>query len=343
VAVDPRWEAFAAREPYFAILTSPRFLRAQFTEEREREFFESGQTLVDYICQLIEERVAPDFAPTAILEYGCGVGRLALPLARRAGARGGTVVAVDHSPAMLAAARGEAERRGIRNAAFRTPSEFDEDDAARVFDLICCVLVLQRMPQDAGLALIRWLLSRLAPGGIAVFSVPYASTASPAVQATRWVRRHVPGVNAALNLARRRAPGEPFLASHTYDLSRVMSVVQEQLVGTMNVLLEPQEGLNTALLFVEAPIAAETGRRLPVPAPGTTGRAGVVDVATLIQETSIDDLNRSAEEYFASLKDWEHHLTKPFSQAHETPTLLASMAAATARLTPHQAPLCGRW
>ena len=134
-------------------------------------------------------------------------------------------------------------------------------------------------------------------------------------------------VNAAVNLARRRAPGEPFLASHTYDLSRVMSVVQEQLVGTMNVLLEPQEGLNTALLFVEAPIGAGTGRGLAVPAPGTTGRAGVVDVATLIQDTSIDDLNRSAEEYFASLKDWEHHLTKPFSQAHETPTLLAGMAA----------------
>ena len=51
-----------------------------------------------------------------------------------------------------------------------------------------------------------------------------------------------------------------------------MSVVQEQLAGTTNVLLEPQEGLCTALLFVEAPIAAGTGRRPRSPRPGY-GRA----------------------------------------------------------------------
>jgi len=28
---DPRWEAFAAREPYFAVLTDPKFLRANLT------------------------------------------------------------------------------------------------------------------------------------------------------------------------------------------------------------------------------------------------------------------------------------------------------------------------
>jgi SAM-dependent methyltransferase len=43
-------------------------------------------------------------------------------------------------------------------------------------------------------------------------------------------------------------------------------------------------------------------------------------------EAEIQAWNRAAEEYFASLKTWDHHLAKPFSQVEETPTLLASVA-----------------
>jgi hypothetical protein len=43
---DPPFEAFAAREPYFAVLTDPRFLRANLTAEYEREFFASGEDTV---------------------------------------------------------------------------------------------------------------------------------------------------------------------------------------------------------------------------------------------------------------------------------------------------------
>ena len=31
LAADPRWEAFAAAEPYFAVLTAPRFKQAELT------------------------------------------------------------------------------------------------------------------------------------------------------------------------------------------------------------------------------------------------------------------------------------------------------------------------
>jgi SAM-dependent methyltransferase len=313
-APDPRWEAFAAREPYFAILTAPQFLREQLTPDSEREFFDSGEALVDYMFRLVEQRLAPDFAPTSILEYGCGVGRLAFPFARRAARRGGTVVAVDRSPVMLSLARREAERRGIANITFATPSEFRA--ASRTFDFACCYLVLQRMKEEQGLTVLRDVIARLAPGGIAVFLIPYRSTVGPAVQALRWVRQRAPFANRLINRLRGRRGADPFLSSHTYDLSRLVNVVQEQLAGTMNVLLEPQEGLNTALFFLEAPMAAGTA----------LSSGSIVDVAALTAGTSVEALNRAAEEYFSALTDREHQLTKPFSQAHETPALLTGMA-----------------
>jgi SAM-dependent methyltransferase len=88
-------------EPYFTVLTDPRFLRANLTEESRAEFFRSGDALVDFLVRTIQLRLAPDFAPTAILDYGCGPGRLAVPLARLAARRGGTVTAVDRSPRTL--------------------------------------------------------------------------------------------------------------------------------------------------------------------------------------------------------------------------------------------------
>jgi SAM-dependent methyltransferase len=314
-APDPRWEVFAAREPYFAVLTAPKFLRAQLTPDAEREFFESGEMLVDYMFRLIEARLAPDFAPTSILEYGCGVGRLAIPLARRAGRRGGRVLAVDRSPVMLGLARREAERRAVGNIVFAPPAEFRAED--RSFDFACCYLVLQRMREHEGLRVIREVLARLAPGGIAAFSIPYQSTVGPAVRALRWGRERLPFVNSLINLLRGQPRSDPFIASHTYDLSRLVNVIQEQLVATMNVLLEPQTGLNTALLFLEAPMTIRS--------PVRSDRA--VDVAALTAGTSAEELNRAAEEYFSGLTDREHHLTKPFSQPHETPALLTSMAA----------------
>lgn len=184
-APDPRWEAFAAREPYVAVLTAPKFLRAHLTPDAEREFFESGEALVDYMFRLIEARLSPDFAPTSILEYGCGVGRLAIPLAQPAGRRGGRVLAVDRSPMMLGLAGREAERRAIDNIVFAPPAEFRADD--RSLDFACCYLVLQRMRENEGLRVIREALARLAPGCIAAFSIPaYQSTVGPAVRALRW-------------------------------------------------------------------------------------------------------------------------------------------------------------
>jgi SAM-dependent methyltransferase len=325
--VAPRWEAFAEREPYFAVLPTPQFLRANLTADAERQFFESGEALVEGMFRQIEERLVADFAPTSILEYGCGIGRLAIPLARRAARRGGTVVAVDRSPVMLDLARREAERHGVDNVVCVTPAECRAGD--KTFDFISCYFVLQRVPQAAGLRLIRDLLARLAPGGIAALLVPYESSVGAPIRTVRWLREQAPLVNGLINVLRGRPAADPFIASHPYELSRVLGVVQEQIAGSMNVLLEPHEDLKMALLFLERPLTITP--RIPARSFETTTlerrHESIIDVASVMADTSIEQLNRDAERYFSTLSDKEHHLTKPFSRPHETPALLSDMAA----------------
>ena len=96
---------------------------------------------------VIDAGLAPQFAPMSMLECGCGLGRLALPLARRPG----SVTAVDRSPVMLDLARREAERRGLGHIAFETPADLFA--APRRFDLVVCYHVLQRLPPVEAMAL----------------------------------------------------------------------------------------------------------------------------------------------------------------------------------------------
>lgn len=52
----------------------------------------------------------------------------------------------------------------------------------------------------------------------------------------------------------------------------------------------------------------------------------LIDVRSLLGKLSVEESNRFAEEYFARLSDWTHHLSKPFGSFDETPQLLINFA-----------------
>jgi ubiquinone/menaquinone biosynthesis C-methylase UbiE len=52
----------------------------------------------------------------------------------------------------------------------------------------------------------------------------------------------------------------------------------------------------------------------------------LIDVQSLIAAKSVEEHCRLAEEYFAHLGDWTHHLAKPYGAVDETPQLLVNFA-----------------
>jgi 2-polyprenyl-3-methyl-5-hydroxy-6-metoxy-1,4-benzoquinol methylase len=358
---DARFDRFAAREPYFSILTDPAFLRARLTPEREREFFASGEAVVSWILSVIDAGIAPQFAPMSVLEYGCGIGRLAVPLARRPG----SVTAVDRSPAMLDLAKGESSRRGVGHIVFQTPYELGA--SGRTFDLVICYHVLQRLRRKAALDLMRRLTALIGCDGVGVFQWPYRASEDGLVRATRWLRESVPGVNPLVNVIRRNPAGDPFIPTHTFDLNEGLAVLEDAGARVVQVAFERHSDIDYAIAFVRRERAGRTIARQPASAASeprersepaerrasdgvgeSGGRGPRASAASEPRERSepaerraseragesegrspsdgIDAYNRAAEAYFSSLSDWNHHLAKPFSQIDETPTLLASVA-----------------
>jgi SAM-dependent methyltransferase len=320
VQPDRKWEAFAEREPFFAVFTDPKFLSANRTANQEREFFDSGELLVDSIFHTIRKRLAPDFEPESVLEYGCGPGRLAIPFARRSG----SVTAVDRSPAMLAAARREAARQNAGNIHFKTAAEFAA--APRKFDLVNSYLLFQRLPPIRGLALFRQLLGRIGSGGIGVFHFLYRGTASPMVRVSRGLRERVGIINGIANVARRKAFSEPFIPSHIYDVDEVFGILVDAGFENSHVSFEDHEEMTSAIVFVQAPPSFAPADHDVEPASMEQVSDAMIDVREMIARTSIDDLNRTAEDYFSSLTEWEHHLAKPFAKPDEAPPILIGVA-----------------
>ncbi|HXJ51750.1 MAG TPA: class I SAM-dependent methyltransferase [Burkholderiales bacterium] len=137
---------------------------------------------------LFVEGVRASVAPGAtVLDYGCGTGRIALELARRAYRLEG----VDGSSAMVEQATRNAAAEGLSTVSFRAIDP-DTWHAGRRYDAVVCSSVIEYVPDDA--RLLQRLAEALAPGGALLISVPNRdSLARKAIDAARSARNRLLG------------------------------------------------------------------------------------------------------------------------------------------------------
>ncbi len=138
---------------HFATSAAERYICTEIdssTPEGRDAFFRSGQ---EYVEGLVTELGGLVPRRRVALDFGCGVGRLTIPLASRFE----RVTAVDVSPTMLQKLRANCAERQIANI---TPFLTDEEwEATGPFDLVNSFLVFQHLAEDSELAV---YLARLA-------------------------------------------------------------------------------------------------------------------------------------------------------------------------------------
>lgn len=159
------WSGFGEEQTYWSVLTADEYRDGAIDEQAIERFYASGADHAADMLALLRRNGADTDAIRDMLDFGCGVARLAEPFLRHVGRYTG----VDISPGHLRLARNRAEQRGLA-AGFLDIDGFFASDIA--YDLYYSMIVLQHNPPPIMLEMLREGLRRVRPGGYALFQCP---------------------------------------------------------------------------------------------------------------------------------------------------------------------------
>ena len=165
--VQKTWRHFGETEAYWSVLTAPQFLEARF-EEKKDVFFQSGEKEVERLFDTLRRNDLDASALETCLEYGCGVGRVTLWLAKRFAAVHGYDISAPH----LSKARSFVTESGLDHVQLHHLERLEDLDRLPTVDVVYCFIVLQHNPPPVTAFVLRRLLRALRPGGVAFFQVP---------------------------------------------------------------------------------------------------------------------------------------------------------------------------
>lgn len=241
---DADWERFAVTDPYWAVLTEDKYRGSVITPAALSDFFRSGEQHVSLLFQIIRSRLDPAFSPVRAMDYGCGVGRVAIPLAKQCR----EVVAVDVAPSMLAEGRRHAASASVSNVEF----VLCDDELSAVsgkFELVHSYIVLQHLPPHRGERIAQRLIDVLAPNGIGAVHVAYHLPTSPLRRATLRARQVIPFAHAIANVLRGRPASAPFMQMNAYSLTRILNLLQRNGCHDVHIRFTDHGGVLGAVFF----------------------------------------------------------------------------------------------
>ena len=239
-----RWDRLA-HNPYYAVINDPRNREAVSTVDDRLAFFESGERDVDATMRAIRAILDPVFTPSRTVDYGCGVGRLSIPLSRYSA----HVTGVDISATMLDEGRRNCVERRITNVEFHLSDEYLATSHRGSADFIHSYIVFQHIPPRIGERIFFHLVDQLISGGIGAIHVTHARRASTVRRVANWTRRWIPPANMFVNVVQGRPMLEPQIPMYQYNLGTLIAHLGERGCRAVHVLPTDHGGHQGAMLL----------------------------------------------------------------------------------------------
>ncbi len=223
---DADWKKWGATDPYFGVITHEKFRGKNLNDENLNEFFKTGEMHIEHVYKIFRLYFDENFNPQRVLDFGCGAGRLLLPLSHRAT----EVVGVDVSEGMLDEARKNIERRGICNAELVLSNGTELVTKIKTQDFIHSYIVLQHVSVEAGEKILKVLLSKIKPGGYGALHFTISSSGSVLREFISAIRNRVPFLHYIFNAIQGKNFLEPRMQMTKYDLSKLLSFFEDYCI-----------------------------------------------------------------------------------------------------------------
>lgn len=227
---DLAWAKWGATDPYFGVLSDPRYRRNSI-KANLASFFSSGHAHVDDLLSKIEQSFGP-IGRQRVIDFGCGVGRLSLPLA----AHFQNVIGADVSEPMLAEARCNADRASLDNVTF-----VRSDDGLSTIeggcDLVNSYIVFQHIPTVRGMKIMAELVAKVNPGGVVSIHVCVSHLGNTLEKLANAAHR-IPLAHGLLNTWRGQSFDDPIMEMNIYKFSKIANLLYKTGFGSL--VVEPQ-------------------------------------------------------------------------------------------------------
>jgi len=219
---DKQWDSWGKKNPYLGVLGIESSDMGR--RDVEAAFFASGEAHVASVVDTIARHFPNALGAGSALDFGCGVGRLVLPLSRRFR----QVTGVDISLAMIELAK----QRVAPNPNVDFVQQLSQLDPARRYDLVHSYIVLQHIRPQQGYPIIGNLVDRVAQGGFFALHLTVGDL-RPARRRLNALRYRLRPLHWAYNLARKRPWDEPITEMNRYDLAQLMQLLRGKHDGAL--------------------------------------------------------------------------------------------------------------
>jgi 2-polyprenyl-3-methyl-5-hydroxy-6-metoxy-1,4-benzoquinol methylase len=165
--VKEAWTKLGLIDPYWAVASSDEFHNI-YDDSHIDKFYASGSYDLELIKKTLNRNNILLTEDSTVVEYGCGLGRVTIHLAKEFK----NIVAVDIADSMLSAAKTYMLERNILNIDFRLLKSVECIESLPKCDFFFSFIVLQHSPPPIISLAIRTAIERLNPKGVALFQVP---------------------------------------------------------------------------------------------------------------------------------------------------------------------------
>lgn len=156
------WKEWGKKDPYYGVLSEEKFRMQHLSDRAIGEFFETGESYASESRKRVLQCFGADISKGNVLDFGCGVGRLAIPFAKMTGKE---VWGIDISDDIIARANDHKQALGLDHLKLTTYNGKELKDLPS-FDFINSYIVFQHIEPKLGMKLMRQLLDHTQEGGI---------------------------------------------------------------------------------------------------------------------------------------------------------------------------------
>jgi 2-polyprenyl-3-methyl-5-hydroxy-6-metoxy-1,4-benzoquinol methylase len=196
-----------------------------YDDAQTEQLWDSGRAQVAMLTRRMEAVGDPSLSTRRALDFGCGVGRMTLPLAERCA----HVYGVDISPAVLRQADEAAQARNVTNVEWLQFERLQELQGR--YDMVVSMYVFQHIPSREGERIFTTLVRGLAAGGIGAIDF----TIRPGQPLKGWGRKVKASVRSPSGLARALDLTYPYHVMYSYSLNRLGRILAGEGISEWHV------------------------------------------------------------------------------------------------------------